>query len=230
MRDRKSARELHYSTVGTPDYIAPEVFVKKGYGCECDWWSVGVIMFEMLLGCPPFYADDSITTCRRILNWRNTLTFPADANLDPTAIDLMKRLLCDAPSRIKEEEIKAHPFFHGIDWDNIRSQDAPFVPQLSSSTDSRYFDEFPEETEKGKTKVTRKRTSTAPVMQSADSLAWIGYTWKNFPSAMRQANKSGRTPSASPAMSATSPPSAHMSPMPGVMSPPVPPRMQTRFL
>ncbi|KAL4592956.1 hypothetical protein LXL04_005965 [Taraxacum kok-saghyz] len=55
-----------FSTVGTPDYIAPEVLLKKGYGMECDWWSLGAIMYEMLVGYPPFYSDDPITTCRKI--------------------------------------------------------------------------------------------------------------------------------------------------------------------
>ncbi|PNX84938.1 AGC kinase [Trifolium pratense] len=54
-----------YSTVGTPDYIAPEVLLKKGYGMECDWWSLGAIMYEMLVGYPPFYSDDPMTTCRK---------------------------------------------------------------------------------------------------------------------------------------------------------------------
>nr|KAJ0215873.1 hypothetical protein LSAT_V11C300127200 [Lactuca sativa] len=54
-----------FSTVGTPDYIAPEVLLKKGYGIECDWWSLGAIMYEMLVGYPPFYSDDPISTCRK---------------------------------------------------------------------------------------------------------------------------------------------------------------------
>ncbi|TQD69759.1 hypothetical protein C1H46_044708 [Malus baccata] len=58
-------RKLAFSTVGTPDYIAPEVLLKKGYGMECDWWSLGAIMYEMLVGYPPFYSDDPITTCRK---------------------------------------------------------------------------------------------------------------------------------------------------------------------
>lgn len=44
--------------MGTPDYIAPEVLLKKGYGCECDWWSTGAIMYEMMVGCPPFFSGD----------------------------------------------------------------------------------------------------------------------------------------------------------------------------
>nr|GMC61532.1 serine/threonine-protein kinase 38-like [Ipomoea batatas] len=62
-------RKLAFSTVGTPDYIAPEVLLKRGYGAECDWWSLGAIMYEMLVGYPPFYSDDPITTCRKVHPW-----------------------------------------------------------------------------------------------------------------------------------------------------------------
>ncbi|KAL2507820.1 AGC kinase family protein [Forsythia ovata] len=63
---QKNRRMLAYSTVGTPDYIAPEVLLKKGYGMECDWWSLGAIMYEMLVGYPPFYSDDPMSTCRKV--------------------------------------------------------------------------------------------------------------------------------------------------------------------
>ena len=67
-----------YSTVGTPDYIAPEVLTKTGYGMECDWWSLGAIMYEMMVGYPPFYSEDPLSTCRKIVNWRSTLRFPPE--------------------------------------------------------------------------------------------------------------------------------------------------------
>jgi len=165
--------------------------MKKGYGCECDWWSVGVIMYEMLVGCPPFYADDPVSTCRKILNWRNTLKFPAEAKLHPHAVDLIRKLLCSAQDRLKEEEIRAHPFFEGIDWDNLRKSPAPFIPELSSEIDCRYFDEFPDTTKNNGT-IERKPAKTAPVLNSPDALAWIGYSWKRFPDAMRKANQSAR--------------------------------------
>lgn len=76
-----------YSTVGTPDYIAPEVLTKTGYGMECDWWSLGAIMYEMMVGYPPFYSEDPMSTCRKIVNWRSTLRFPPEVrdclSLDP---------------------------------------------------------------------------------------------------------------------------------------------------
>ncbi|XP_078437103.1 uncharacterized protein LOC144707740 isoform X2 [Wolffia australiana] len=69
MHWQKNRRTLAYSTVGTPDYIAPEVLLKKGYGMECDWWSLGAIMFEMLVGYPPFYSEDPMSTCRKAHPW-----------------------------------------------------------------------------------------------------------------------------------------------------------------
>lgn len=75
---RKSRRTLAYSTVGTPDYIAPEIFSGVGYSFGCDWWSVGAIMFECLVGWPPFCAEEAHDTYRKIVNWRQHLYFPDD--------------------------------------------------------------------------------------------------------------------------------------------------------
>lgn len=88
------------STVGTPDYIAPEVLRKSGYGMECDWWSLGAIMFEMLVGYPPFYSSDPMTTCRKIVGWKHCLQIPDDADLTPEAKDLIRRLMCEVEDRL----------------------------------------------------------------------------------------------------------------------------------
>ncbi|CAI9107605.1 OLC1v1007001C6 [Oldenlandia corymbosa var. corymbosa] len=97
---QKNRRMLAYSTVGTPDYIAPEVLLKKGYGMECDWWSLGAIMFEMLVGYPPFYSDEPMSTCRKIVNWRSHLKFPEEAKLSAEAKDLISKLLCNVNQRL----------------------------------------------------------------------------------------------------------------------------------
>ncbi|MED6196346.1 hypothetical protein PIB30_046643 [Stylosanthes scabra] len=97
---QQNRRTLAYSTVGTPDYIAPEVLLKKGYGMECDWWSLGAIMYEMLVGYPPFYSDDPMTTCRKIVNWRSHLKFPEEARLSREAKDLICKLLCNVNHRL----------------------------------------------------------------------------------------------------------------------------------
>ncbi|KAJ8439448.1 hypothetical protein Cgig2_021562 [Carnegiea gigantea] len=104
-------RKLAFSTVGTPDYIAPEVLQKRGYGMECDWWSLGAIMYEMLVGYPPFYSHDPLATCRKIVYWKNHLDFPEEADLSPEATDLISKLLCDVDHRIGTngaDEIKAN--------------------------------------------------------------------------------------------------------------------------
>ncbi|ONM29055.1 AGC (cAMP-dependent cGMP-dependent and protein kinase C) kinase family protein [Zea mays] len=143
-------RKLAFSTVGTPDYIAPEVLLKKGYGMECDWWSLGAIMYEMLVGYPPFYADDPITTCRKIVHWRNHLKFPEDAKLSNEARDLISRLLCDVDHRIGSagaDQIKAHPWFRGVAWDKLYEMEAAFKPQVNDELDTQNFMKFEEVSE-----------------------------------------------------------------------------------
>ncbi|TPX38876.1 hypothetical protein SeLEV6574_g07549 [Synchytrium endobioticum] len=136
---KRNRRALAYSTVGTPDYIAPEVFLQKGYGKECDWWSLGAIMFECLVGFPPFCSETPAETYRKIISWREALYLPDDVHLSTESEDLIRRLLCDAESRLIVDQIKSHPFFKGIDWQNLRRTRAPFIPELKSITDTSYF-------------------------------------------------------------------------------------------
>lgn len=88
---KKNRRALAYSTVGTPDYIAPEVFLQTGYGPACDWWSLGVIMYEMLIGYPPFCSENPQDTYRKVMNWRETLIFPAEVPISEDAKDTIMR-------------------------------------------------------------------------------------------------------------------------------------------
>ncbi|KAK1257611.1 Serine/threonine-protein kinase AtPK1/AtPK6 [Acorus gramineus] len=140
-------RKLAFSTVGTPDYIAPEVLLKKGYGMECDWWSLGAIMYEMLVGYPPFYSDDPITTCKKIVYWRNHIKFPEDARLTPEAKDLICRLLCDVEHRLGTggaAQIKAHPWFKNVIWDKLYEMEAAFKPEVNDELDTQNFLKFDE--------------------------------------------------------------------------------------
>ncbi|KAE9602471.1 putative protein kinase AGC-NDR family [Lupinus albus] len=173
-------RKLAFSTVGTPDYIAPEVLLKRGYGVECDWWSLGAIMYEMLVGYPPFYADDPLTTCRKIVYWKNHLNFPEEARLTPEAKNLICRLLCDPEHRLGTrgaEEIKAHPWFKDVAWDKLYEMDAAFKPQVNGELDTQNFMKFDE------VEVQQKSTTTASGAfrkMTPQDLNFVGYTYKNF--------------------------------------------------
>ena len=147
--NKKKRRAYAFSTVGTPDYIAPEVFTREGYGPEVDWWSLGIIMFEMMIGYPPFFSDTSKETCNKILHWKDYLAIPPEANISKEAIDILKELITDVNKRLGykgADEIKKHPFFKGIDWENIKeTMTPPFVPELISDYDTRYFENFEED-------------------------------------------------------------------------------------
>jgi len=145
----KKRRAFAYSTVGTPDYIAPEVIRQKGYGQEIDWWSLGVIMFEMMIGYPPFFSESSTETCKKILDWKNTLNIRPEANISEEAEDILRKLISDPETRLGVNgagEIKAHPFFKGINWNHIKETLVPpFIPELKNNYDTKYFDEFEED-------------------------------------------------------------------------------------
>ena len=170
----RRCRKLAYSTVGTPDYIAPEVFGQGGYDETVDWWSVGVILFEMLVGYPPFFADEPSVTCQKILHWKKTFTIPKEANLSPNAADLLLKMITDAEVRLGRngsDEIKNHPFFSGFDWNGVRQRKAPYIPRVQSEISNENFDHFEEdetfETSKKAQKGNRKV-----------DMKFIGYTYK----------------------------------------------------
>lgn len=136
-----------YSTVGTPDYIAPEVFGNKGYGQEVDWWSVGVILFEMMVGYPPFFADTPSDTCQKIIKWEKYFNIPLDAKLSTNATSLIKAMVAPAEKRLGlngAEEIKKHPFFKNFDWKAVKNLKPPFIPEIKNDWDTKYFDKFEE--------------------------------------------------------------------------------------
>lgn len=178
---KKKRRILAYSKVGTPDYMAPEVFMQRGYGPECDWWSVGCIMFEMLCGYAPFCSDDETETYRKIMNWRETLVFPEEAeHLSPEAKDLILKLLCDASDRLTFAEMKKHPFFRGVDWDHIRDQQPLFKPDIPYPEYVGNFDQFePVEDPSDQVYVEKIRPSARKVF-SAKDIPFIGYTYIPF--------------------------------------------------
>lgn len=147
---------LAHSMVGTPDYMAPEIFTHDGYDEECDWWGVGCIMFECLAGYAPFYSGgetDVQDTVRNVKNWDKKLNLDRVKRSDKNAADLISKLICHFSNRLNFDGIKHHPFFKGFNWENAHENEAPYhkPDTLEDELDTRYFnydsDESDEEDE-----------------------------------------------------------------------------------
>ena len=123
--------------VGSPCYMAPEVVQQLGYGLEADYWSVGVILYELLSGDPPFTSDSPEEVLHMLSEWQHHLKLPR--NISVKAWDLIQGLIARPSARLNAEQIIEHPFFDGIDWDNLRNMEPPFVPVLDSETDTSYY-------------------------------------------------------------------------------------------
>lgn len=180
---KKTARKQAFSTVGTPDYISCEVLLKRGYNKECDYWSLGVVLYEMLVGYPPFYAEDALKTCRKILNWKDTLKFPPEAKISWAAKNLITSLLCEAEYRLGAkrglEEFKDHPFFEGINWHELHATTPPFVPELSGPTDVRYFEDYQPLQNGGN----QSNPARASYLKEPGAEEFIGFTFKRYSAA-----------------------------------------------
>ncbi|XP_057973049.1 probable serine/threonine protein kinase IRE4 isoform X2 [Malania oleifera] len=134
--------ETKQSAVGTPDYLAPEILLGTAHGYAADWWSVGIILFEIITGVPPFTAECPEIIFDNILNRKipwphvpNDMSHEAQALVDRFLIlDPHQRLGINGSS-----EVKAHPFFRGMNWDTLALQKAAFVPHPDSIDDTSYF-------------------------------------------------------------------------------------------
>ncbi|KAG6928281.1 microtubule associated serine/threonine kinase 2, partial [Chelydra serpentina] len=140
----KDAREfLDKQVCGTPEYIAPEVILRQGYGKPVDWWAMGIILYEFLVGSVPFFGDTPEELFGQVIS--DEIAWPeGDEALPPDAQDLTSKLLCQNPlERLgtgSAFEVKQHRFFKDLDWNGLLRQKAEFIPQLESEDDTSYFD------------------------------------------------------------------------------------------
>ncbi|GAA5960999.1 hypothetical protein JCM3765_006497 [Sporobolomyces pararoseus] len=149
-RSRSIPRKFALALVGTPDYIAPEVLQyaeqvaeesndfesslwrnsedERAYGNEVDWWATGVVLYELLFGQAPFFAEAISETYERIVNFQEYLKLPTTSNVSQDARDFISRLLVESSERPTAQDIKGHRWFHQIDWPNLRTTKSPYTP------------------------------------------------------------------------------------------------------
>ncbi|KAF0031711.1 hypothetical protein F2P81_016266 [Scophthalmus maximus] len=140
----KDAREFSDKQVcGTPEYIAPEVILRQGYGKPVDWWAMGIILYEFLVGCVPFFGDTPEELFGQVIS--DEINWPEGEDAPPLdAQELITLLLRQNPLERMgaggAAEVKQHQFFHYLDWNGLLRQKAEFIPQLESEDDTSYFD------------------------------------------------------------------------------------------
>lgn len=152
-------RDVNYakSIVGSPDYMAPEVLKGDEYDFTVDYWSLGCMLFEALAGYPPFAGASVDETWQNLKRWQQVLRKPEYEDpsyfLSRRTWDLITRLISTKNNRLRGiKQVQSHDYFREVAWDRIRSERAPFVPELDSETDAGYFDDFDSEKDMAKYK------------------------------------------------------------------------------
>ncbi|XP_017278330.1 citron rho-interacting kinase isoform X8 [Kryptolebias marmoratus] len=165
--------------VGTQDFLSPEVLTAinggphSSYGIECDWWSLGVIAYEMIYSKSPFSDGTSTKTIHNILNFQRYLKFPEEPRASKQFVDLVQSLLCGAKERLGFQGLRCHSFFSSIDWNNLRQVLPPFVPALHAEDDTSNFEE-PEQAAPWPASATHRGAQPAVGFQGQD-LPFLGW-------------------------------------------------------
>jgi cell cycle protein kinase DBF2 len=182
-------RDTNYakSIVGSPDYMAPEVLKGENYDSTVDYWSLGCMLFEALAGYPPFAGATVDETWQNLKRWKYVLRKPIydDPNyfLSKRTWDLITRLVAAQPQRFKSiNEIHAHEYFAEVDFNTLREQKAPFVPELDGDTDAGYFDDFSNEADMAKYKEVHDKQRALEEMAERDEKMnkglFVGFTFR----------------------------------------------------
>ncbi len=129
------------SFLGTPDYLSPELILGTGSGDYVDWWALGICLYELLVGIPPFNGDNPEIIFKNIISHAIDWNSSQLTDVSREAKDLLKRLLePSSEKRMTWLELKAHPFFSAINWDGLRESEPPFIPNPESELDTSYFE------------------------------------------------------------------------------------------
>ncbi|XP_068082324.1 microtubule-associated serine/threonine-protein kinase 3 isoform X2 [Anabrus simplex] len=142
--DRETRQFSDKQVFGTPEYIAPEVILRQGYGKPVDWWSMGIILYEFLIGCVPFFGETPEELFAHTVNddieWPDDDDWPIQAEAKDIITALLQQNARDRLGTGGAHEVKEHPYFFGVDWTSLLRQKAEFVPQIDHEEDTSYFD------------------------------------------------------------------------------------------